>query len=65
MTTYTNRANLPLSIAVWLTHDTYDHDSRSNHISATSLLRPARQTVLVCLAGRNNEVAEMWLERLS
>ena len=44
--TYSNRANMPLSLAVWLTHDTYDHDARSNHISATSLLRPVRQTVL-------------------
>ena len=44
--TFTNRANLPLSLAVWLTHDTYDHDARLNQISATSLMRPVRQTVL-------------------
>ena len=44
--TFTNRANLPLSLAVWLTHDTYDHDKRLNQISATSLMRPVRQTVL-------------------
>lgn len=43
---YTNRANLPLSLAVWLTHDTYDHDDRANHISATSLIKPIRQLVL-------------------
>lgn len=43
---YTNRANMPLSLAVWLTHDSYDHDSRPNHISATSLLKPLRQLVL-------------------
>lgn len=43
---YTNKANLPLSLAVWLTHDTYDHDDRANHISATSLIKPLRQLIL-------------------
>ena len=43
---YTNKANLPLSLAVWLTHDTYDHDDRANHISATSLIKHLRQLIL-------------------
>lgn len=59
MTTYTNRANLPLSLAVWLTHDTYDHDSRSNHISATSLLRPARQTVLALRVPEEDRIPDV------
>lgn len=42
----TNHSNLPLSIAVWLAHDDYDHDSRENHISATSLLKPLKQLIL-------------------
>lgn len=45
-TAYTNRANLPLSVAVFLANDNYDHDSRSNHISTTSLLKATRQLVL-------------------
>jgi hypothetical protein len=46
MPTYTNNSNIPLSVAVWLAHDTYDHDERENLISATSLLKPIRQIVL-------------------
>ncbi|KXJ61994.1 MAG: hypothetical protein AXW14_17745 [Alteromonas sp. Nap_26] len=46
MQTVTNNSNLPLSIAVWLAHDDYDHDSRENHISATSLLKPLKQLIL-------------------
>lgn len=43
---YTNRTNLPLPIAIWLASDTYDHDPRSNHISATSLLKPTKSLIL-------------------
>lgn len=43
---YTNTGDLPLSLSVWLAHDSYDHDSRTNHISATSILKPIRQLVL-------------------
>lgn len=46
MGAYTNLSNIPLSVAVWLAHDDYDYDTRSNHISATSLLKSVRQTVL-------------------
>ncbi|QPG06989.1 hypothetical protein IT774_07750 [Salinimonas marina] len=42
----TNNSNLPLSISVWLAHDNYDHDDRSNHISATSLIKPLKQLIL-------------------
>lgn len=44
MTQYTNHSNLPLPIAVWLAHDTYD--KTSGGISATSLMKPTRQLIL-------------------
>jgi hypothetical protein len=46
MGVYTNLDNIPLSVAVWLANDDYDHDNRNNHISATGLLKSVRQTVL-------------------
>jgi len=65
--TFTNRANLPLSLAVWLTHDTYDHDARLNQISATSLMRPVRQTVLtqrVLKEDRISDIADVAASRI-
>lgn len=44
---YTNKDNVSLPLAVWLMHDDYDYDSRSNVISATSLLKPTRALVLI------------------
>lgn len=46
MTRYTNNQSIPLPLAVWLARDSYDYVSNPNYISATSLLRPVRQTVL-------------------
>ena len=43
---YTNLYDLPLSAAVWLANDTYDHDPRPNALSATTLLKSVRQSVL-------------------
>ena len=43
---YTNKDNISLPLAVWLMHDDYDYDSRTNVISATSLLKPTRALVL-------------------
>jgi hypothetical protein len=43
---YTNKNNVSLPLAVWLMHDDYDYDSRTNVISATSLLKPTRALVL-------------------
>jgi len=43
---YTNKENISLALAVWLMHDDYDYDSRTNVISATSLLKPTRALVL-------------------
>lgn len=44
MTQYSNQTNLPLAIAVWLAHDTYDGNGIG--LSATGLMRPTRQIVL-------------------
>ena len=44
MTQYSNLTNLPLPIAVWLAHDTYDKAEAG--LSATGLMRPVRQTIL-------------------
>jgi len=46
MNQFTNRSNIPLSLAVWLCDDDYDHSDDPNTISATSLLKPMRSIVL-------------------
>ena len=43
---YTNKTKLALPLAVFLTHDQYDYDDRSNVISTTSFIRPLRQILL-------------------
>jgi hypothetical protein len=42
----TNLHDTPISLAVWLAHDPYDHDHDPMSISATALMRPVRQLVL-------------------
>ena len=44
MTQYSNQTNLPLPIAAWLAHDTYDRAAAG--LSATALMRSTRQTIL-------------------
>lgn len=44
MTQYSNQTNLPLAIAAWLAHDTYDRSEAG--LSATTLMKPVRQTIL-------------------
>lgn len=44
MSKYTNTSSVPLSLAVFLASDFYDHEE--NTISATSLIKPLRQIVL-------------------
>lgn len=44
MQTYTNVSAVPLSLAVFLATDSYDHDTST--ISATTLIKPIRQIVL-------------------
>ena len=41
---YSNLTNLPLPIAAWLAHDTYDRVVAG--ISATTLMKPTRQIIL-------------------
>ena len=43
---FTNDNNISLPLAVFLMHDSYDYDTRSNAISATGLLKPIREIVL-------------------
>lgn len=43
---FTNLTNIPLSLAVWLANDDYDHNADPNYISATSLLKPIKSIVL-------------------
>lgn len=50
-TELTNNTGLPLSMAVWLAADEYDHDADENVISVTALLKPLRQIIL----GRQNK----------
>lgn len=44
MRKYINGGNVPLSVAVFLATDNYDHESHT--ISATALLKPTRQIIL-------------------
>lgn len=46
MAKYLNTSGVPLSLAVFLATDHYDHNDDPNTISATSLIKPVRQLVL-------------------
>lgn len=46
MVKYSNASSVPLSLAVFLATDTYDHNDDPYTISATTLLKPVRQIVL-------------------
>lgn len=41
-----NDGNIPLSLAVWLAEDTYDHNPDPNTISVTTLMKSVRSTIL-------------------
>lgn len=43
---YTNKSGLPISVAVWLAHDTYDYNNDPYTISVTTLLKPLKQIIL-------------------
>jgi len=60
MKKYTNPSNLPLSIAIWLMHDEYEHDYRPNVLSATSIIKPIRELVLA--ASSNNVTEEVTVD---
>jgi hypothetical protein len=46
MSKYKNELNIPLSLAVYLATDNYDHSSDPNEISVTGLLKPLKQIIL-------------------
>ena len=46
MSKYANTSSVPLSLAVFLASDFYDHDQDENTISTTALIKPLRQIVL-------------------
>lgn len=62
-----NTENIPLPLAVWLSHDSYDFIGGKNRISATSLLKPTRQFVLsarVPMSERNYDVSDFIASRM-
>ncbi|TXH19617.1 MAG: hypothetical protein E6R03_00295 [Hyphomicrobiaceae bacterium] len=61
MTRYTDVSEVPLPLAVFLAHETYDAgvDNRPNVISATTLLKPIRQIVLSTRIPENLDVTRL------
>lgn len=59
MAQYGNVSAVPLSLAVFLATDTYDHDDDPNTISATSLLKPIRQIVLSARVPQEDAVVDL------
>jgi len=57
---FTNKTGISLPMAVWLAHDTYDHNNEPHTISATSLLKPIRSTVLgMRIKDRNVDISDL------
>jgi len=52
----TNKSGIPLSLALWLADDDYDHSDDPNTISATSLLKPIRA---ITLARQNKDLIKI------
>jgi len=67
---YTKPEHLPLSVALWLTFDEYDYVDKQNYISATSLLKPTKQTILAAryrqspLANKPDNLMQRFANRL-
>ncbi len=59
MAQYGNVSAVPLSLAVFLATDTYDHNDDPNTISATSLLKPIRQIVLSARVPQEDAVVDL------
>ena len=57
MSKYANTSAVPLSLAVFLATDNYDHDT--NTISATALIKPLRQIVLSARVPANDAVVDL------
>lgn len=56
----TNNTNIPLPFAVWLVADNYDYVNDPKYISATTLLKPVKQTILSRRV--NNSIGSVDLE---
>ena len=52
----TNLSNLPMSLAVWLARDEYDHNKADNTLSATSLLKPTKSILLGSLCSSETDI---------
>lgn len=61
-TKYANTSSVPLSLAVFLATDHYDHNDNPNTISATTLIKPTRQVVLSARVPETHNVVD--LERM-
>ena len=57
MSAYTNATGVPLSIAVYLATDNYDYDP--NCISASTLIKPVRQTILAARVPANQRQVDV------
>lgn len=64
---YTNNLDIPLPMQVWLLNDEYDYVNEPNYISATTLIRPLRQTILnkrIPWESRTKDLSELVASRL-
>lgn len=59
MTRYSNASSVPLSLAVFLATDHYDHNDDPNTISATTLIKPVRQIVLSARVPETENVVDL------
>lgn len=59
MPKYANVSSVPLSMAVFLANDTYDHVDEPNYISATSLLKPLRQLILAARVPKDESPVDL------
>ena len=56
---YANTAGVPLSLAVFLATDSYDHEDDTSVISATTLIRPLRQIILSSRVPAEQQTTEL------
>ena len=64
---YTNKNDISLPLAVFLMYDKYKYDERPNVISATGLIKPIRQTILVKqnpTEAKNVDISELVASRM-
>ena len=59
MQRYSNTNAVPLSVAVFLATDNYDHNDDPNTVSATTLIKPVRQIVLSARVPQTEAVTDL------